>query len=400
MNWPHDAKPLPVNASKDAAFLAGWLALRKLGDARLAQQHFLALQETADGPLSRAKALYWLGRTSEALADPDKARAYYRDASKYVDTFHGQLARLKLDPDRGALDLKPPAAPTPEEIARFNGLDAVKAAVFAHKAGLDASIERAFLFHLRNYFDTEAEVAMVAHLAEAFGDTQTAVRVGKTGVARGMNLIYYAYPIHALPAYTPLRRPPEPAFILGIARQESEFNTKTLSGAGARGILQVMPITARHVCHDYKIKCNIERLMQDPAYNTMMGSAYISDRMDEFSGSYILAIAGYNAGPDVPGNGSRSLAIRAMARLTRSTGSSASRSKRRASTCRRFSPTSRSIAPGLAMKATPCASSPTCTGHGGGARAAPLKLRRRRSSSSTALQRRPGIERVRLEYRL
>jgi soluble lytic murein transglycosylase len=292
-----DAKPLPVNASKDAAFLAGWLALRKLGDARLAQQHFLALQETADGPLSRAKALYWLGRTSEALADPDKARAYYRDASKYVDTFHGQLARLKLDPDRGALDLKPPAAPTPEEIARFNGLDAVKAAVFAHKAGLDASIERAFLFHLRNYFDTEAEVAMVAHLAEAFGDTQTAVRVGKTGVARGMNLIYYAYPIHALPAYTPLRRPPEPAFILGIARQESEFNTRTLSGAGARGILQVMPITARHVCHDYKIKCNIERLMQDPAYNTMMGSAYISDRMDEFSGSYILAIAGYNAGP-------------------------------------------------------------------------------------------------------
>jgi soluble lytic murein transglycosylase len=291
------AKPLPVNASKDAAFLAGWLALRKLGDAKLAQQHFLDLQKEADGPLSRARALYWLGRTSEALADREKAREYYRAASNYIDTFHGQLARLKLDPDGGTLDLKPPAAPTAEEVSRFNGTDAVKAAVFAHKAGLDASIERAFLFHLRNYFDTEAEVAMVAHLAEAFGDTQTAVRVGKTGVARGMNLIYYAYPIHALPAYTPLRGPPEPAFILGIARQESEFNTRTLSGAGARGILQVMPITARHVCHDYKIKCDIKRLMQDPAYNTMMGSAYISDRVEEFSGSYILAIAGYNAGP-------------------------------------------------------------------------------------------------------
>ncbi len=119
----------------------------------------------------------------------------------------------------------------------------------------------------------------------------------RSAVARGLNLVYYAYPIHSLPAYTPLRTPPEPAFILGIARQESEFNSLTLSGAGARGILQVMPVTAKHVCRDYKIKCDIPRLMKDPAYNTMLGSAYISDRMDEFTGSYVLTLAGYNAGP-------------------------------------------------------------------------------------------------------
>ena len=70
-----------------------------------------------------------------------------------------------------------------------------------------------------------------------------------------------------------------------------------MSGAGARGILQVMPVTAKHVCRDYKIKCDIPRLMKDPAYNTMLGSAYISDRMDEFTGSYVLTLAGYNAGP-------------------------------------------------------------------------------------------------------
>jgi soluble lytic murein transglycosylase len=129
------------------------------------------------------------------------------------------------------------------------------------------------------------------------GDTQAAVRIGKSAIARGFNLIYYAYPVHRLPAYTPLRRPPEVAFILGIARQESEFNIATFSGAGARGILQVMPVTARHICHDYKLKCDIPRLMKDAAYNTMMGSAYIADRMDEFSGSYVLTLAGYNAGP-------------------------------------------------------------------------------------------------------
>jgi soluble lytic murein transglycosylase len=123
------------------------------------------------------------------------------------------------------------------------------------------------------------------------------VRIGKAGIARGMNLVYYAYPIHALPQYTPLRQPPEPAMILGIARQESEFDTTTRSGAGARGILQVMPVTARHVCRDYKIKCRIDRLMKDPVYNTMLGSAYVADRMAEFDGSYVLTLAGYNAGP-------------------------------------------------------------------------------------------------------
>ena len=70
-----------------------------------------------------------------------------------------------------------------------------------------------------------------------------------------------------------------------------------MSGAGARGILQVMPITARHICRDYKLKCDIPRLMKDAAYNTMLGSAYVADRMEEFSGSYVLTLAGYNAGP-------------------------------------------------------------------------------------------------------
>ncbi|KAB2912160.1 MAG: transglycosylase SLT domain-containing protein [Hyphomicrobiaceae bacterium] len=292
-----DPGRLSVNASKDAAFLAGWLALRHLRDAKAALGHFQQLAKEADGPLSKARGQYWLGRTHEALGDKPQAQEHYRAASAYFDTFHGQLARLKLDPGANGLKLTPPAAPTEDEVARFNGSDAVKAAVIAHKAGLDVSLMRAFLIHLRNHLKSEAEVAMVAHLAQALGDTQIAVRIGKIAIARGMNLVYYAYPIHSLPAYTPLRRPPETAFILGIARQESEFNTLTRSGAGARGILQVMPITAKHVCRDYKIKCEIDRLMKDPAYNTMMGSAYISDRMDEFAGSYVLTLAGYNAGP-------------------------------------------------------------------------------------------------------
>jgi soluble lytic murein transglycosylase len=289
--------PLQVNAHNDACFMAGWLALRHLNGPGQALVHFQALAQSADGPLSRARAYYWLGRTYEALGDRAKANESYLTASLQIDTFHGQLARLKLDPTASALKIDPPVAPTAEEIARFNGLDAVQAAVIAHKLGLDRSLVRAFLVQLRSHMKTEAEVAMLAHLAERLGETQTSVRIGKYGVAQGYNVIYYAYPVHRLPAYTPLRRPPETALILGIARQESEFDMATFSGAGARGILQVMPVTARHVCRDYKVRCDIPRLMKDAAYNTMMGSAYIADRMDEFRGSYILAIAGYNAGP-------------------------------------------------------------------------------------------------------
>lgn len=292
-----DPGQLSVNAQNGASFMAGWVALRHLNDAKKALTHFEAFTKSADGPLSRARAYYWLGRTYETLGDQAKARESYSTAAANIDTFHGQLARLKLDPQASALPITPPATPTAEESARFNGLDAVQAILLIEKAGLDRSLRYAFFNHLRFYFKTEAEAAMLAHLAEALGDTQLTVRIGKTAIGRGLNLMYYAYPVHRLPTYTPLRRPPETAFILSIARQESEFNVSTFSGAGARGILQVMPITARHICRDYKLKCDIPRLMTDAAYNTMMGSAYIADRMDEFTGSYVLTLAGYNAGP-------------------------------------------------------------------------------------------------------
>lgn len=292
-----DPSQLSVNSENAAHFLAGWIALRHLKDAKAAEGHFAALVKSADGPLTRARAYYWHARAFDAMGEEGRARDSYKKAAEYIDTFHGQLARLKLDPKASALKITAPSAPTSAETGRFNGLDTVRAAVIAHKAGLDRALVRAFLSHIRTQLTSEAEFAMLAHLAEALDDTQMAVRIGKAGIARGLNLIYYAYPIHKLPAYRPIRQPAETALILGIARQESEFGSGSISHAGARGILQVMPGTARHICREYKLKCDVVRLLRDAAYNTMMGSAYIADRMDEFSGSYILSLAGYNAGP-------------------------------------------------------------------------------------------------------
>ncbi len=292
-----DPGPLGVNPLKEQSFMAGWLAMRFLKDTPAAVSHFTAAAKAADGPLSRGRAGYWLGRIAESAGDAAKASGHFKQAAREIDTFYGQLSQLKLDPKNRRIEIKMPTPPTAEEIKRFNELDAVKAVVVARKSGLDASYTRAFLAYLKTHFDGETQAGMVAHLADAIGDTQMALRNAKTSIAKGQNLLVYAYPVHTFPKFTPLRVPPETAFLLGVARQETEFNKDTVSGAGAKGLLQVMKVTAEHVCKDYKIKCELDRLLPDTAYNAQIASAYIADRMSEFGGSYVLGLSGYNAGP-------------------------------------------------------------------------------------------------------
>ena len=292
-----DAGPLTVNPLKEQRFMAGWIAMRYLQDHDKALSHFEAMRDVADGPLSRSKGDYWIGRTLEALGRKNEARGYYDRATRERDTFHGLLALQRLKPGNQSLEIGPPVRASEAEEKTLRSLDSLRAAVIADRAGLGASITRPFLANARTVLSSEAWSGLVAHLADALGDTQISLRIAKSALADGHNLIIYSYPTKAFPAYAPLRDPPEPAFLLGIARQETEFNTQIVSGAGARGLLQVMPITARHVCRDHKIKCDIPRLLSDKVYNTMIGSAYIGDRMAEFEGNYPLTLAGYNAGP-------------------------------------------------------------------------------------------------------
>jgi soluble lytic murein transglycosylase len=292
-----DAGPVSINELNDQTFMAGWIALRYLEDVKRAEKHFADLKRTADGPISRGRAHYWMGRTAEVLGDPERARTNYEKAARETDTFHGQLAVQKLQPGRQALSFEPPALPDKERGERFTNHSAAKAIALARKAGLGRSVTRVFLLNLPKIEKDEAWTAMAAHFARVTGDTQTAVRIGKASIAKGQNMVYYSYPVHALPKYTPLRPPPETAMLLGLARQETEFNSDTVSSAGAAGILQVMKVTANHICRDYKIKCTHKRLRTDDSYNIMIASAYVADRMAEWQGSYVLALSSYNAGP-------------------------------------------------------------------------------------------------------
>jgi len=289
--------PLSVNPAKEQGFLAGWIALRLLNDPKAAGAHFADAAKAADGPLSRAKAGYWQGRIAELQGNAAEARAHYQRSAQEIDTFHGQLSRLKLEPGYRKLEIKYPAAPTPDQIARFNSLDAVKAVVLASKAKLDPAIPRLLISSLRTYFTSEAEAGMTLHLADSIGDMQLAVKSAKAIAGKHLNTLVYSYPLHTFPKFDPINVSPEPAFLLGVARQETEFNKDTVSGAGAKGLLQVMKVTAEQVCHDYKFTCELDRLLPDTSYNAMMASAYIGDRIREWRGSYVLGLSSYNAGP-------------------------------------------------------------------------------------------------------
>lgn len=290
--------PLSVNPLKEQSHMAGWIALRLLKKPELALAHFETALKAADGPLSRARSAYWTGRTLDVLGRKREAREHYIGAMRDPDTFHGLLARQSIaGGPRTELEIKPPAVPTTDEAERFKAQDAVRAAILANKIGLDRNIFIGLVAGLRNYLKTEGEMALLAEMAASLGDPQTSLRVGKTAIARGMNLLYYAYPIDPFPDYEPIRPPPETAMLLGITRQETEFNTAIVSWAGARGLMQVMPITARHVCTQHKLKCDLPKLVTDHAYNVRIASAYVADRMAELGGWYAVALAAYNAGP-------------------------------------------------------------------------------------------------------
>lgn len=288
--------PLSVNPRNEALFMAGWIALRFLGEPVTAERHLRAFTKSADGPRTRSKSSYWLARALEKLGRKSEAQRHYKLAARHFNTFYGQLARQTLDANSTTIRIAAPPLPDQAAIERFQRRDAILALVIAKKADV-ANVMRVFLSFTRYRLEDPGESVLLAHLATSLGDTQMALRIAKTGLFRGQNLVNYAYPTHAMPKFKSLRPNPEMAMLYAIARQESEFNTLIHSGAGARGILQVMPITARHVCRQYKIRCRISALKSNPAYNAKLASAYIADRKDEFSGSYILTFAGYNAGP-------------------------------------------------------------------------------------------------------
>ena len=261
------ATPASVPAKVDAAFHAGWIALRFLGEAAEAARHFDAADAVAATPLSIARAGYWRGRAAEALGRGDEARRFYERAAAFPIAYYGQLAAERLG--RGALVLRAPAAVAPPE-ARD---EATRVVAWLYAAGLD-DLANALAQAAAGQWSDEGQLAALADVVAAHGDAAANVAFGKIVTERGFALDASAFPLSGVPQFAPLAGSADLPSVYAVARQESEFARQAASGMGARGLMQILPSTAQDAARRAGVPFNAARLISDPAFNVQLGAAY------------------------------------------------------------------------------------------------------------------------------
>ncbi|MBB4954419.1 soluble lytic murein transglycosylase [Agrobacterium vitis] len=277
----------------DAEFHAGWFALRGLNDPKTAAVHFRRIIEASNRPLSASRGYYWLGRAEEAERNTAAARENFAKAADYPGTFYGQLAAARLN--RNRLDIIYPT-PTPQDRANFANREAIEAIDRYESAGHGwraASLYRA----LAEQLQSPGELALLAAKAERSGNNQLSLQIGKTAYGRGINVPALAFPIGVIPASANIAGSGK-ALAYAIARQESAFNPAAVSAANAKGLLQLMPATAKAVAQRHGMAFSPDKLTQDAGYNATLGAHYLGEQIDTFGGSYILTFIAYNAGPN------------------------------------------------------------------------------------------------------
>jgi len=276
----------------DLEFLAGFIALRRLDDPATALGHFRRLLASVSTPISLARGHYWIGR-AQAGAGQD-ATASFQAAARHQTAFYGLLAaeRLGLTLDASLLSV----ARAPDwRGAAFTDSSVLEAAGLLRAAG-DAVLTRRFVLHLAETQDN-AGLAQMADMVLDWNEPNLAVLIGKAAAERGLILPAAYYPVtEMVPDGLAVSR----ALALAIARRESEFDPAARSGADARGLMQVLPETARMMAQKLGKDFDVARLTSDPAYNVALGAAYLAEMVAEFGPSIALVAAGYNAGPGRP----------------------------------------------------------------------------------------------------
>jgi soluble lytic murein transglycosylase len=276
----------------DLEFLSGFIALRRLNDPASAERHFERLLAGVSTPISLARGHYWLGRAQEAAGKDGTAS--YQAAAAHQTAFYGLLAAERLGMALDESLLSNPAAPDWQG-AGFAGSSVLEAAKLLRSAG-NPALARRFVLHLAEAQDATG-LAQMAEMVLDWDDPHLAVLLGKAAAERGVILPRVYYPV---PGIVPDGLKVSRALALSIARRESEFDPAARSTADARGLMQVLPGTAKLMAEKLGKPFEASKLTSDPAYNVTMGAAYLAEMAEEFGPSIALIAAGYNAGPGRP----------------------------------------------------------------------------------------------------
>lgn len=278
-----------------AEWLAGWIALRFMDEPRTALGHFRTLYDGTSTPVSRARGAFWSGRAAMRSGLPDRGRRWFETAATKLTTFYGQLASARLGDDMFlALPKRP--KPTPAERAEFDDRELVRVVRAMAELGQADEVDP-LIENMAEHTDRRVEGRMIADLANAVGRPDLAVEIARDLRRRNMILPQHLYPNRKMAVGGSPRVGVDQSLLLAIARQESSFDVGAMSPAGAHGLMQLMPATARHMAAKLDLPFSRERLLNDGRYNLRLGSAYLSHLVAEYDGSLLLGVAAYNAGP-------------------------------------------------------------------------------------------------------
>ncbi|MBB4265784.1 lytic transglycosylase domain-containing protein [Roseospira visakhapatnamensis] len=279
---------------------AGWVALRFLNQPAKALPHFEAMHAGVSYPQSLSRAAYWAGRAAQALGRRDQATTWYRRAAQHAETFYGQLAIEAMGESLARhMDARPPV--TDADRRRFAADQRVRVIALMDGAGR-ADMALPFVAALNDSRATPGFRVLVADFLAGTSRPDLAVVFARRAALSGTMLPRAGYPapdalVRALSQAPRVGPRPEVAVLLALIRQESNFNAQAVSRVGARGLMQLMPRTAQGVAAKLGEPYSLAALTEVPTMNVRFGTAYFAGLLDDFNGSYVLSIAGYNAGP-------------------------------------------------------------------------------------------------------
>ena len=278
-----------------AEWMSGWIALSFLDDPLLAKDHFENFYNNVGYPISTARGAYWLGKTYKKLDNKELSKKWFEEASNYLTTYYGQLAFLELNPNDD-FELSNDIKIKKDYREEFLKKEIVKIIYLLNELDEDRYTKH-MLRHLANDNIERGSEVLAAELTTNIDRFDFAIQISKIASYEKRFHNKYNYPIIGTPNFINGRKIPESAFILSIIRQESEFDLSANSHAGAKGLMQLMPYTAKLVAKQAKLPYSKSRLTTDPEYNINLGSHYIAGLILEYDGAYPFAIAAYNAGP-------------------------------------------------------------------------------------------------------
>jgi soluble lytic murein transglycosylase len=279
----------------EAEWMSGWISLSFLDDPILAIDHFNNFYQNVSYPISLSRGAYWLGRAYEKIGDKKQSQQWYAEATKYLTTYYGQLAHLKIKPNE-KFELEEQQKITEEYRKSFYKKNLVKIIYLLDELNKDKYTKN-ILKHIANDNIGSGSEILAAELASNILRYDFAIQISKLASYQKRFHNNYNYPIISTPKYVNGRKIPETAFILSLIRQESEFDMTANSHAGAQGLMQLMPYTAKLVSKQAKLPYSKSRLTSDPEYNINLGSHYIAGLILQYDGAYPFATAAYNAGP-------------------------------------------------------------------------------------------------------